>query len=162
MRNTMKNWMLGTALIAGVLGTGAVGANAQDRDFHRPAEGGFYRGPERGYERPEARGYYRPGFRFGVAVGGPVVEENYIPPCPGDGYVWTAGYYNGGVWVPGSWIFRGGYGGVARVDRGWGRDFDRRRDFDRGREFDHGNHGFDRGNARGYDRGDGRGFNGRR
>jgi hypothetical protein len=42
-------------------------------------------------------------------------EAGYIPPCPGDGYVWTAGYYNGGYWVPGAWAFRGHRG----FDRGY-------------------------------------------
>jgi hypothetical protein len=35
-----------------------------------------------------------------VFVGGRVA---YVPPCPGPGYAWVAGYYNGGVWVPGFW-----------------------------------------------------------
>jgi hypothetical protein len=35
-----------------------------------------------------------------IVVGGPAA---YIPACPGAGYVWVAGYYNGGVWVPGFW-----------------------------------------------------------
>lgn len=42
---------------------------------------------------------------FGVYVRGPVA---YVPPCPGPGYVWVAGYYNAGVWVPGYWNFAGG------------------------------------------------------
>ena len=53
-----------------------------------------------------------------IVVGAPVA---YVPPCPGAGYVWVAGYYNGGVWVPGFWraprvgvyagpgYYRGGY-----------------------------------------------------
>ncbi|WP_446742386.1 hypothetical protein [Silvibacterium acidisoli] len=57
--------------------------------------------------------------RFGIAVGvpAPVYADNYIPPCPGDGYFWTAGYYNAGIWVPGRWARhdyyapRGYYGG---------------------------------------------------
>ena len=57
----------------------------------------------------------------------------YVPPCPGDGYVWVAGYYNGGYWVPGAWVFRGRgfdrgyayYGGGYRYDRD--RHFDDRR-----------------------------------
>jgi hypothetical protein len=40
--------------------------------------------------------------QVGVYVG-PGAE--YVPPCPGPGYVWTAGYYNNGFWVPGQWIF---------------------------------------------------------
>ena len=41
---------------------------------------------------------------FGVYVGGPAA---YVPPCPGAGYVWVAGYYAHGYWVPGYWNFRG-------------------------------------------------------
>lgn len=134
MRNTMRNWMFGTALMTGLFAAGAAGAQAQVRDFHRPAVYPAFR--DRGYERPVIRDY-RPGFQVGVAVGGPVVADNYIPPCPGDGYVWTAGYYNAGIWVPGRWAFGGGYG-VAR--------------------FNHPVREFDRGYARGYDRGAGRGF----
>jgi hypothetical protein len=124
MRNAIWNvgrkWMLGTALVAGLLGTGAVAANAAPREFRG---GHDY---VRGYERPAFRGYergygYRPG--FGVAVGAPYADA-YIPPCPGDGYVWLGG----------AWVFRGGYRGgygygpVARYDRGRGfegRGFDR-------------------------------------
>jgi hypothetical protein len=41
---------------------------------------------------------------FGIYVGGPAA---HIPPCPGAGYFWTAGYMNHGYWVPGRWEFRG-------------------------------------------------------
>jgi len=44
---------------------------------------------------------------FGVYIGGP----GYVPPCPGPGYEWTAGYYSDGYWVPGRWIFAGYRGG---------------------------------------------------
>ena len=30
-----------------------------------------------------------------------------VPPCPGDGYIWTAGYYAGPTWYPGRWVYRG-------------------------------------------------------
>jgi hypothetical protein len=52
--------------------------------------------------------------RIGVFVGAPVA---YVPPCPGPGYAWVAGYWNAGAWVPGYWnyigvrvgpVFRGG------------------------------------------------------
>jgi hypothetical protein len=61
----------------------------------------------------------------GVYVGAPAV---YVPPCPGPGYGWVAGYYANGYWVPGFWrapaprpgvvfrggvAFRGGYGYVG-------------------------------------------------
>lgn len=71
--------------------------------------------------------------QFGVYVRGPVA---YVPPCPGPGYVWVAGYYNGGVWVPGYWNYEGG-GVVLRERRPlvfFDRDHDRR-DYDR--HFDH-------------------------
>ena len=48
---------------------------------------------------------------FGVYVGGPAA---YVPPCPGPGYNWVAGYYSGGYWVPGRWSFVGVRGPVVR------------------------------------------------
>jgi hypothetical protein len=74
---------------------------------------------------------------IGVYVGGPSV---YVPPCPGPGYAWVAGYYNGGYWTPGFWrapeprpevIVRGGYGWRGPV---YGRDFDHDQHFDRGHD----------------------------
>ena len=74
---------------------------------------------------------------FGFRVRGPVA---YVPPCPGPGYIWTAGYMANGYWVPGFWnrpVFRGG-GYAVRYDRGFDRGreahFDRDRHFDRGHE----------------------------
>ena len=61
---------------------------------------------------------------IGIYIGAPVA---YVPPCPGPGYFWEAGYYSGGYWVPGRWEFRG------VVDRD---DFYRRHDFDRDRYYD--------------------------
>jgi hypothetical protein len=89
----------------------------------------------------------------GVYVGGGPVA--YVPPCPGPGYEWMAGYYSGGYWVPGQWVYarahyydrddyrRGGY----HYDRDWDRHRDG--DHDRGehRGWDH-----DRGEHRGWDR----------
>ena len=127
MRNALRTMMLGTALVAGLLGTGAVAANAAPREFRGGHE------VVRGYERPAFRGYergygYRPG--FGVAIGDPYASA-YIPPCPGEGYVWLGG----------AWVFRGGYrGGYGPVAR-----FDHERAFDRGRD-----RGFERGSERGY------------
>lgn len=70
---------------------------------------------------------------FGVYVGGPVA---YVPPCPGAGYVWAAGYYANGYWVPGRWNFVGVRGPVVRYDRD--RDFYYHRDFDHGWDRDRG------------------------
>jgi hypothetical protein len=57
----------------------------------------------------------------GVYVGAPAV---YVPPCPGPGYAWVAGYYANGYWVPGFWrapvprpevVVRGGFVGHGPV-----------------------------------------------
>jgi len=80
----------------------------------------------------------------------------YVPPCPGPGYVWAAGYYDGGYWRPGRWNFVGVRGDFDRGyyangfrdrdnfrgrdrdrDRGWDRDHDRDRDRDRHEHRDH-------------------------
>jgi hypothetical protein len=116
MRNTMRKTMLGVMLAAGLLGTGAVAANAAPRGFYG-----------RGYERPVVRHEFvrpiHPVYGAGFGFGGGVVDT-YIPPCPGDGYVWSAGFYNGGIWVPGAWTFRGrgferGYVGGRVYERGF-------------------------------------------
>jgi len=71
--------------------------------------------------------------QFGIYVGGPAA---YVPPCPGPGYAWTAGYMSAGYWVPGRWEFTGyGYGYRDR-DRFEHFDRDRGRDWDRGRDYD--------------------------
>ena len=98
---SMKNWMLGAALVAGGMGLGANSAQAA---------------------------------QIRVAIGAPVA---YAPPCPGPGYAWVAGYYNGGYWVPGYWNFVGvARGPVVRFGvghlvvgghfgRGWDRGYAR-------------------------------------
>jgi hypothetical protein len=65
---------------------------------------------------------------FGIYARGPVA---YVPPCPGPGYEWVAGYQAHGYWIPGRWNFIGGRDRV-RVER-----FDRGRDFDRHFDRDH-------------------------
>ena len=55
---------------------------------------------------------------FGVYARGPVA---YVPPCPGPGYQWVAGYQARGYWVPGRWNFVG-----ARRDDHFRRFDDRR------------------------------------
>lgn len=64
---------------------------------------------------------------FRVAIGGPAA---YIPPCPGPGYAWVAGYYNNGYWVPGYWNNAGYRDRVVVRDRGFYQDHG-------GRRFDH-------------------------
>jgi hypothetical protein len=68
---------------------------------------------------------------FGVYVRGPVA---YVPPCPGPGYFWIAGYQAGGYWIPGRWEFRGDRDRGAIVRFEGRRDFDRHVDRDRDRE----------------------------
>ena len=73
-------------------------------------------------------------------------DAAYIPPCPGPGYAWVNGYYDGGYWVPGYW----NYVGVSYSYYGSGyRHFDRD-DYRRGDRDDH----------RGWDRDGGRRFYG--
>ena len=92
--------------------------------------------------------------------GGPVA---YVPPSPGPGYVWVAGYYNDGYWVPGYWNYAGGV--AFRYDRddfrGWDRDHDRHfydRDDYRRFDRDHDRRFYDRDDHRHFDRDDHRGF----
>jgi hypothetical protein len=59
---------------------------------------------------------------FRVVVGGPVA---YVPPCPGPGYAWVAGYYNDGYWIPGRWNYVGVGFGPARDRFYFDRDHDR-------------------------------------
>ncbi len=104
---------------------------------------------------------------FGFGAGAPPVAERYIPPSPGPGYIWIAGYYNGPYWIAGHWMRRedddGGYyapryyGYYGRYygehDRRWRREDDHgwRRNDRRWRGDDH----HDRGWHRGWDRGRG-------
>jgi hypothetical protein len=71
---------------------------------------------------------------FRVVVGGPVA---YVPPCPGAGYEWAAGYYANGFWVPGRWNFIGVRGPAPIVRFDARPDF--HQDFHRGYtpRFDH-------------------------
>lgn len=43
-----------------------------------------------------------------IRVGPPALPVYVQPPCPGDGYIWTPGYWaygpNGYYWVPGVWV----------------------------------------------------------
>ena len=76
---------------------------------------------------------------FRVVVGGPVA---YVPPCPGPGYTWTAGYYSNGYWVPGAWNYVGVGFAPARGRVYFDRDHDRGYVYaDRdGRRFDRDDH----------------------
>jgi hypothetical protein len=77
---------------------------------------------------------------FGVYVRGPVA---YAPPCPGEGYVWIAGFWDRGYWFPGRWEFRGyrvrdGYSYYHQDDWRYRRDWDERRfHHDRDGDRDH-------------------------
>ena len=45
---------------------------------------------------------------FSVGIAPPPIAVFDQPPCPGDGYIWTPGYYQYGdygyYWVPGAWV----------------------------------------------------------
>jgi hypothetical protein len=92
--------------------------------------------------------------QIGVYIG---AHSEYVPPCPGPGYEWVAGYYDGGYWIPGRWAFAasyGGYGGGYGYDRHHyyrSRDWDRDRYYDRDRHRDRDRH-YDRDDHRGWDR----------
>jgi hypothetical protein len=92
---SIRNWMLGAAVLAGVAGLGAGRAQAAE---------------------------------FRVFARGPVA---YVPPCPGPGYAWIAGYRANGYWVPGRWAF---HGPVARGYVGFGHGPVYARHFYRGHE----------------------------
>ncbi|HEV2731037.1 MAG TPA: YXWGXW repeat-containing protein, partial [Terriglobales bacterium] len=50
------------------------------------------------------------GVSVSVSLAPPVLPVYEQPPCPGDGYIWTPGYwaydYDDGdyYWVPGTWV----------------------------------------------------------
>src|SRR5215467_4811693 len=48
------------------------------------------------------------GVSISVNIAPPVLPVYEQPPCPGDGYIWTPGYWaygpEGYYWVPGTWI----------------------------------------------------------
>lgn len=69
--------------------------------------------------------------RIGVYIGAPAA---YVPPCPGAGYVWVAGFWANGYWTPGYWNFVGVRAGGPIVRGGVA--------FNRGPVFYH--RGFDR------------------
>jgi hypothetical protein len=105
---SMRNWVLGAAVLAGTLGLGAAKAQAAE---------------------------------FRVYARGPVA---YVPPCPGAGYEWAAGYNANGYWIPGRWNFVGVRVGGPAVRFGYGRGPGFDRHFDRGWDRDRGHEGFRR------------------
>jgi hypothetical protein len=94
--------------------------------------------------------------RFYVGFGAPVAAA--VPPCPGDGYVWTPAYYDGYGWIAGRWTYRGydrdDFRARVDVSRGF---YDHDRDWNRrdNRNYDRGNNRYDRDGHdrdRGHDR----------
>jgi hypothetical protein len=86
-------------------------------------------------------------WRVSVGVG----DTAYIPPCPGPGYAWVNGYYDGGYWTPGYWNYVGGVS-YSYYDRRAYRHYDNddyhRFDRDHDRRF------YDRDDHRRFDRDD--------
>src|SRR4029078_11546173 len=89
-----------------------------------------------------------------VAVG--IGNEAYIPPCPGPGYAWVNGYYDGGYWVPGYWNYVGCGGRVIVRDNFYdrGRVIYRDRNDHRRFDRDHDRRVYDRDDPRRFDRDD--------
>ena len=193
-RNILRNLTLGLTAAAALLTTGAI-ANAAPQQFHGGGEreagrGGEFRqnvAPQRGFEQRgfEQRGLqqrsferreYGRGYGSGFVGGYGGVEvrphfravNEYIPPCPGDGYFWTAGYYEGDVWIPGVWALRGGYARAFGPGFGFERSYGYARGVERGgfnRDYEGHfvNHGFGErhfDNQRAADGGHERGFGG--
>ncbi len=121
--------MLGLTVAAGVFGTGTVVANAFPQEFRERFEHRFGREGHRDYDR---RDFDRRGYVSGYQGYGQQAGVEYIPPCPGEGYAWVAGYYQGEYWVSGAWVFQG--------RRDFDRDADRGYGYGRGFEFDHERH----------------------
>ena len=71
------------------------------------------------------------GIQFSVKIAPPAIAVFDQPPCPGDGYIWTPGYYQYGdygyYWVPGAWVlppnpgvlWTPGYWGYASGKYAW-------------------------------------------
>ena len=71
------------------------------------------------------------GIRFSVNIAPPPIAVYDQPPAPGDGYIWTPGYYQYGdygyYWVPGGWVappspgmlWTPGYWGLEGGRYGW-------------------------------------------
>jgi hypothetical protein len=80
--------------------------------------------------------------RIGFYIGAHAVA---VPPCPGPGYAWVAGYWDDGYWTPGYWNYVG-YAPrvVVRGGFGWDRGYVYHRDFDHrdrdDRHFDRDDH----------------------
>jgi hypothetical protein len=71
------------------------------------------------------------GIQFSVNIAPPAIAVFDQPACPGDGYIWTPGYYQYGdygyYWVPGAWVlppspgvlWTPGYWGYASGKYAW-------------------------------------------
>lgn len=63
------------------------------------------------------------GIQLSVNIAPPPIAVFDQPPCPGDGYLWTPGYYQYGAygyyWVPGTWVLPPS-GGLLWTPGYWG------------------------------------------
>lgn len=93
--------------------------------------------------------FAQPRVSVGIGVGGyapgyaPPAYDQYVPPCPGPGYVWVDGYWAPqGQWIAGYWrapvvtyVAPRSYGGAYYNGFRGGEHFENHgRDYDRGRE----------------------------
>jgi len=98
---------------------------AQQQD---PQFGGPPNGAQQDNTYPQQYGAPQPGAPQGIEQAPPAIPDYEQPPAPGDGYIWTPGYwawtadgyqwingawvvapYSGALWTPGYWGFNDGY-----------------------------------------------------
>ena len=107
--------LLAGALLVAPLAARAQGYPAQAQDYptqNYPAQGQGYPTQDPGYAGQDypAEGYPDQGNPQGPAVEAapPAIPAYAQPECPGDGYIWTPGYWaygaEGYYWVNGAWV----------------------------------------------------------
>ncbi|HSY69172.1 MAG TPA: hypothetical protein VK813_11050 [Edaphobacter sp.] len=128
-RNSLATAMLATALVVT-----PIAAQAQDTAPPPPDQYGNQYDPQAGMQQDAAM---QNGAPQGIQQAPPAIPDYEQPPAPGDGYIWTPGYwawtgdgyewiqgawvaapYTGALWTPGYWGY--GYGGYFWNVGYWG------------------------------------------
>jgi len=99
-RNSIATGMLVTALVVA-----PIAAQAQDSAPPPPDQYNNQYAPQPGMQQDAA---IQNGAPQGVAQAPPAIPDYDQPPAPGDGYIWTPGYWawsgDGYEWVQGAWV----------------------------------------------------------